>query len=152
MKKYGVILQITTALMAITVGIILIFFAPNLLDLLLQEEKFLFTPSMVIICASAVPVIGALVVLFFIGHKINCDDCIEKSYARLFCRVGQFAIFDVALYLVLDIIFCIFYNPILLALCLAVQLAGAGMAGIAFACSAIMRRASEIKAENDLTI
>jgi len=156
-KELSVSLRVIVPLVAAAVIILAAVYIPLLGQNLAQQNPdraALYTPCLITVWLSVLPVLAALVVAWFIFSDIGRDMSFSLRNAARLRLICYLAIADTALYIAGAVLLAALnaLHPGILVVLLCVIFMGFFLSVAAAALSHLTRKAAELKAENDLTI
>lgn len=124
-------------------------------DLATAEFAYLYTPWLVVIELTALPIAAALVLAWIIAVNIGRDKSFCIQNARLLAVIAVLAIADAAYFFTAVVVLTLVYkvtHPSVVIFTLIVCFVGVAIAVAAAALSHYAKKAAELQEQSDLTI
>ena len=130
---------------------------PHLFNYLVEQNSILQSnvmPWLTVIWISAIPCYGVLVLGWLVASNIGNDNSFSIANAKHLKWASYFAMIDAGYFFAVNIIFLLTdkSHPFVLGLALMVCFVGTAFSVCMAALSHLVKKASEIKEENDYTI
>lgn len=156
-KELAKWLKLLIAFAALIGAFLCFIIAPTLahdIALMYPEFNYMFWPSLVFIWLTAVPYYFALYKAWLICQEISADNSFCQENAQRLKEISKLAVFESIFYLTAAIILFIMnlLHPSILLMILFIIFVGISIAVVAATLSHLVKKASELKKENDLTI
>ena len=137
--------------------IIYAWFFPHITGYLIEQNAILQKnelPWLILIWISAIPCYAVLVFGWLISSNIGRDNSFSVANANYLKWVSYMALIDVAYFFIVNVVMLIIdkSHPFIMAVGLVVCFVGTAFSVCAAALSHLVKKASEIKEENDYTI
>ena len=150
-------LRAIVIIIGLTVLLLAVVFVPNIGKTLVKQNpgtENMYLPCLLYVWATFIPVLGALVLGWFIFAEIGADNSFCAANARRLKHICYLAVFDTLLYIAAAFILAAVnqLHPGTLVIIMCVVFMGVAMSVAAAALSHLTKKAADLKSENELTI